>query len=66
MFVDAETRSVPSRSPGTTSMETCVNFISVAAETCLASRCLVMDVSAVSLTAHFGVQASCHNIMSQV
>jgi hypothetical protein len=33
----------------------------IAAETCLASRCLVIDVSAVLLWVHAcGVQASCH------
>jgi hypothetical protein len=55
-FVVTKTCSVPSRSSWIRiSIEECVNFVSVAADTCLASRCLAMECS--------GFQASCHNIM---
>jgi hypothetical protein len=48
----------------TTSNSSSVSLcLSVAAETCLASRCLAMDVSAVLLSLHTsGVQVSCHSI----
>jgi hypothetical protein len=73
LSVDTGTRSVPSRSPGIDSfIDTCVNFVAnlfvstslFIVETCLASRCLEMDVSAVLLWLHnCGVQVSCHNIL---
>jgi hypothetical protein len=48
-------------------LEMYFNFVSVAAETCLAVRCLAMDVSEVLLWLQTsGTRASCHNIDSVV